>query len=207
MQRLLITLFVVKALNMRNNIDNKKDLRLCFYKYLVIPGIIVEILLGIIICTPNDLNLNFLTRPVGGPPGIAIQIGMLPCVILLLAYVVIALIYTMILPYKYHKQLGTFLNSARRFVIFSIMVLLSLDFIATIGWIEFIRWDYLDILNIPVVLSITGLAFIMTIVFLYWFIRIYRCQKIRFFSIKTAEGIGLFFATLVIIVTMLFLLL
>lgn len=192
---------------MRNNIDNNNDLRSSIYKYLVVPGIIIEILLAILICIPNDLNLNFLTRPVGGPPGLAIQMGMMPCVILLLAYIVIVCIYTLILPYKYHRQSDTFLNSVRRFVIFSIMVLLSLDFIATIGWIEFIRWDYLDILNIPVVISITGLAFIMTIVFLYWFIRIYRCQKIRFFSIKTAEGIGLFFATLVIIVTMLFLLL
>lgn len=192
---------------MRNNIDNNNDLRTIVYKYLVVPGIIAEVLLMILICIPSDLNLNFLTRPVGGPPGIAIQMGMMPCVILLLAYVVIACIYTIILPYKYHRQSDTFLNSVRRFVIFSLMVLLVLDFIATIGWIEFIRWDYLDILNIPVVLSITGLAFIMTIVFLYWFIRIYRCQKIRFFSIKTAEGIGLFFATLVIIITMLFLLL
>ena len=192
---------------MSNNVDNMNDVRSCLYKYLVIPGIIIELLLGIIICTPNDLNLNFLTRLVGGPPGIAIQIGMLPCVILLLAYGVIALIYTIILPYKYHKQSGTFLNSARRFVIFSIMVLLSLDFIATIGWIEFVHWDYVDILNLPVVLSITGLAFIMTFVFLYWCIRIYRYQKIRFFSIKTAEGIGIFFATLVIIGTMLFILL
>lgn len=192
---------------MRNNIDNNNDLRSSIYKYLIVPGIIVEVLLMFLICIPNDLNLNFLTRPVGGPPGLAIQMGMMPCVILLLAYIVIACIYTLILPYKYHRQSDTFLNSARRFVIFSLMVLLALDFIATIGWIEFIRWDYLDILNIPVVLSITGLAFIMTIVFLYWFIRIYRYQRIRFFSIKTAEGIGLFFATLVIIVTMLFLLL
>lgn len=192
---------------MRNNIYNNNDLRTIVYKYLIVPGIIIEILLAILICIPSDLNLNFLTRPVGGPPGLAIQMGMMPCVILLLAYVVIACIYTLILPYKYHRQSDTFLNSVRRFVIFSLMVLLALDFIATIGWIEFIRWDYLDILNIPVVLSITGLAYIMTIVFLYWFIRIYRYQKIRFFSIKTAEGIGLFFATLVIIVTMLFLLL
>ncbi len=192
---------------MRNNIDNNNDLRSSIYKYLIVPGIIIEILLAILICIPNDLNLNFLTRPISGPPGLAIQMGMMPCVILLLVYVVMACIYTIILPYKYHRQSDTFLNSVRRFVIFSIMVLLSLDFIATIGWIEFIRWDYLDILNIPVVLSITGLALIMTIVFLYWFIRIYRYQKIRFFSIKTAEGIGLFFATLVIIVTMLFLLL
>ena len=192
---------------MRNNIDNHNDLRTIVYKYLVVPGIIVEVLLMILICVPSDLNLNFLTRPVGGPPGIAIQIGMLPCVILLLAYIVIACIYTIILPYKYHKQSGTFLNSARRFLIFSLMVLLSLDFIATIGWIEFVHWDYVDILNLPVVLSITGLAFIMTFVFLYWCIRIYRYQKIRFFSIKTAEGIGIFFATLVIIGTMLFILL
>ena len=192
---------------MTNNIDNNNDLRSSIYKYLILPGIIVELLLMILICIPSDLNLNFLTRPISGLPGIAIQMGMMPCVILLLAYVVIACIYTIILPYKYHRQSDTFLNSVRRFVIFSLMVLLALDFIATIGWIEFTRWDYLDILNIPVVLSITGLAFIMTIVFLYWFIRIYRYQKIRFFSIKTAEGIGLFFATLVIIVTMLFLLL
>ena len=192
---------------MRNNIDNNNDLRSSIYKYLIVPGIIIEVLLAVLICIPSDLNLNFLTRPVGGPPGLAIQMGMMPCIILLLVYVFMACVYTIILPYKYHRQSDTFLNSVRRFVIFSIMVLLSLDFIATIGWIEFIRWDYLDILNIPVVLSITGLAFIMTIVFLYWFIRIYRYQKIRFFSIKTAEGIGLFFATLVIIVTMLYLLL
>ena len=89
---------------MRNNIDNKNNIRSSVYKYLVIPGIIIEILLAILICVPSDLNLNFLTRPVGGPPGIAIQIGMLPCIILLLAYVVIACIYTIILPYKYHNR-------------------------------------------------------------------------------------------------------
>ena len=174
------------------------------FKRLVIPGIIIEILLAIITCLPADLKL--LTHPVGGPPGIAIQAGMIPFTILMLVYFSVAFVYTIVLPCKYLKGSSSFLDSIRRFSIFSLIVLLLLDQLVIGGWIEFIRWDYVDILNIPVAGGLSALGFIMTGVFLYWNIKIYRQQKIRFFSLKTLEGVGIFVGTIVLILCILWIL-
>ena len=176
------------------------------FKRFFIPGIIIGIFLTLLICIPTGLNLSLLTRPIGGPPGIAIQAGMIPCVILVLAFMLVACVYVIILLCKYFKRSTTFLDSARRFLVFSSLLLLGLDFIAVLGWIEFVRWNYVDILNLPVVIGLSGFALIMTIVFMYWTIRIYRHQSVRFFSWKTIEGIGLFISVLVLI-TITFLLL
>jgi hypothetical protein len=170
------------------------------FKRLVVPGIFIEVLLAMIMCIPTGLNVNLLTRPIGGPPGIAIQAGMLPCTILMLAYFSVAFVYTIVLPYKYFKGSSSFLDSIRRFSIFSLLVLLQLDLMAIFGWIEFIRWNYMDILNIPVAGGLTLLGFIMAGVFLYWSIKICRQQKIRFFSLKTLEAVAILVGSLVLIV-------
>lgn len=177
------------------------------FKWLVIPGIIIEVLLAIIFCVPTDLNLNLLTRPIGGPPGLAIQFGMMLCVVLILAYLSVACVYTIILPCKYLRRAESFLDSMRRFSIFSIHVLLMLDFIVICGWIEFIRWNYVDILNVPVVCGLSVLAFIMTGLFIYWSVKIYRQQCIRFFSLKTLEGLAIFLGSLVLVIGLLWILL
>ena len=176
------------------------------FKRLVIPGVIIEVLLAIVTFVPTGLNMNLLTRSVGGPPGIAIQAGMIPCAILMLAYFSVAFVYTIVLPCKYLKGSSSFLDSIRRFSIFSLIVLLLLDQLVIGGWIEFIRWDYVDILNIPVAGGLSALGFIMTGVFLYWSIKIYRQQKIRFFSLKTLEGVGIFVGTIVLILCILWIL-
>lgn len=173
------------------------------FKRLVIPGIFIEVLLAMIMCIPTGLNLNLLTRPIGGPPGIVIQAGMLPCTILMLAYFSVAFVYTIVLPCKYFKGSSSFLDSMRRFSVFSLLVLLLLDLMAISGWIEFIRWNYVDILNVPLAGGLTLLVFIMTGVFLYWSIKIYRYQKIRFVSLKTLEGVAIFVGSLVLIVCIL----
>ena len=174
------------------------------FKRLVIPGIIIEILLAIITCLPPGLKL--LTHPVGGPPGIAIQAAMIPCTILMLVYFSVSFVYTIVLPCKYLKGSSSFLNSIRRFSVFSLIVLLLLDLLVIGGWIEFIRWDYVDILNIPVAGGLSALGFIMTGVFIYWICRIYRHQKIRFFGVKTLESVGIFVGTIVLILCVLWVL-
>ena len=170
------------------------------FRRLVIPGIIIEVLLALIICLPIDANMNLLTRSVGGPPGIAIQVGMIPCVILALAYLIVAVLYTIILPYKYYKGSTSFLSSVRRFSMFSVFVLLALDLIIIIGLVEFIRWNYVDILNIPVVAGFGSLSIIMTIVFLYWVVLLYKRMNIRFISVKTIESVILFIGVLMFVI-------
>lgn len=177
------------------------------FKRLAVPGIIIEVILAIIICVPAGLNMNLLTRPIGGPPGIAIQAGMIPFTILMLVYFSVAFVYTIVLPCKYFKGSRSFLDSIRRFSIFSLLVLLLLDLLVICGWIEFIRWNYVDILNIPVAGGLSALGLIMTGVFLYWSIKIYRQQKIRLFSLKTLEGVAVFVGILVLIVMTLWFLL
>ena len=176
---------------MENLTDNISFESLLF-KRMVIPGIVIELLMAFLICIPTGINLNLLTRPVGGPPGIAIQAGMFTCVSLMLPYLMVACIYAAILLYKYYKRSSTFLDSTRRFFTYSILVLLTLDFLIVFGWVEFVRWNYVALLNIPVVASLTSLAFVVTIAFIYWTIRIYKEQQIRFLSWKTAEGFAIF---------------
>ena len=187
--------------------ENINKLDSLVFKRLVIPGVIIEVLLAIVTFVPTGLNMNLLTRSVGGPPGIAIQAGMIPCAILMLAYFSVAFVYTILLPCKYFKGSSTFLDSIRRFSIFSLLVLLLLDLLVTIGWIEFIRWNYVDVLNIPIAGGLSLLGFIMTGVFLYWSIKIYRHQKIIFFSLKTLEAVAIFVGSLVLIVCTLWMIL
>lgn len=175
------------------------------FKRLVIPGIVIEILLSIIVCSPTEFELNLLTRPIGGPRGIAFQAGMLPCVILMLAYFCVAFLYSIILPCKFLNGSCSFLDSTRRFLTFSILTFLILDILVVLGWIEFILWDYMYLLNIPVVAGLTALVFIMTSVFLYWAVLIYKRTNIKFLSIKTMEGIALFLGVLILIVGGIFL--
>ena len=191
---------------MENKTNSPANFEPLFFRRVVVPGIIIGLILAFIICVPTGINLNLLNRPIGGPPGIAIQAGMIPCMILVLAYIGVACVYTVILPYKYCKSSSTFLNSAWRFLIFSTLLLLVLDFIAFIGWTEFIRWNYVDILNLPVVLCLTLFVLTMTCIFLYWTIRVYRHQQLRFFSWKTLEGRGLFLTAVALVCVALFLL-
>ena len=182
------------------------------FKRFVIPGIIIEVLLALYTLgmgnpmLPTGLNLSLLSRPIGGPPAIAMQAGMIPCVILMLAFLSVSWIYTVVFLYKYYKESSTFLNSIRRFLIFGLLVLLILDLLALSGWIEFIRWEYVHIMNLPVVITLTSLVYIMTGVFLYWTIRTYRNQEVKFFSLKTLEGVALFVVSLVLIIGALLLL-
>lgn len=179
---------------MENLTDNKSFESLLF-KRMVIPGIVIELLMAFLICIPTGTNLNLLTRSISGPPGIAIQAGMLTCMSLMLPYLMVTCIYTIVLLYKHYKDSSTILGSARRFFIYSILVLLALDFLSVVGWIEFVRWNYVDVLNIPLAAGLTLFALIMTVVFCYWTIRIYKEQQIRFFSWKTAEGFAIFIGT------------
>ena len=176
------------------------------FKRFVIPGIVIETFLVLIVCVPTGLNLGLLSRPIGGPPAIAMQAGMIPCAILMLAFLGVSWIYTVVFLYKYYKESSTFLNSIRRFLVFGLLVLLMLDLLALSGWIEFIRWEYVHIMNLPVVITLTTLVYIMTGVFLYWTIKTYRSQEIKFFGLKTLEGVALFVVSLVLIVGALLLL-
>ena len=169
------------------------------YKRLVIPGIILEILGVIIFGIAINSNIKFLTRPISGPPAIALQSAMLLCLCLCLPYLFVACIYSVILPYKYYKKSIGFIHTTRRFITYSIIEFLILDSLLCGGLIECYRWNYLYILNLPLVLGFLSFILIMTVVFLYWFVRIYRYQKLRFISWKTAEGIGLFLLVQVLI--------
>ena len=115
---------------MENRTNSPENFETLFFRRVVVPGIIIGLILAFILCVPTGINLNLLNRPIGGPPGIAIQAGMIPCMILVLAYIGVACVYTIILPYKYCKLSVSFLGSARRFLIFSILTFSMLGFIA-----------------------------------------------------------------------------
>lgn len=176
---------------------SKKDLESSLFWRMVVPGIVVEIVLAVICCTPIGMKINMLTDPMGGPPGIAFQLAMIPLAVLFFSYICVAGIYTIVLPCKFFKRSDKFISSVRRFLVYSVMVLSMLDLIVVSGLIEFIRWERFFLLNIPVVLGLTVFAFIMTTVFIYWTFRIYKHQNLRFFSWKTAEGVWLLIGGLV----------
>ena len=186
-----------KCFNLQNNVPSELyecvgNLKSALYKRLVIPGIILEILFVALFGVAIDSNIKFLTRPISGPPAIALQFAMLLCIYLCLPYFFVACTYSVILPYKYYKKSIGFIHSTRRFITYSIIEFLILDLLLCGGLVECYRWNYLYILNLPLVLGFSSFVLLMTIVFLYWCVRIYRCQKLRLFSWKTAEGLGLF---------------
>lgn len=155
-----------------NDSFSKKDLESNLFWRMMVTGIVDEIVLVVICCTPIGMKINMLTNPMGGPPGIAFQLAMIPLAVLFLSYNCVAGIYTIVLPCKLFKRSDKFINSVRRFLVYGVMVLSMLDLIILSGLIEFIRWERFFLLNIPVVLGLTVFAFIMTTVFIYWTVRI-----------------------------------
>jgi hypothetical protein len=100
----------------------------------VIPGIITEffvIALG--------LSLNLLSHPIGGPAGFVAGFVMLKFELMFSAYLLIAGIYAILLPYKYFKKTETFIECARKYLKFSAIYLTIFDTMILYQWYDCAR--------------------------------------------------------------------
>lgn len=143
----------------------------------VIPGIITEffvIALG--------LSLNLLSHPIGGPAGFVAGFVMLKFELMFLAYLLIAGIYAILLPYKYFKKTETFIECARKFLKFSAIYLTIFDTMILYQWYDCARWNLIHSLNTPVLIPLTIFTLIVTGYFIFWMRKVNQHQGIKFFS-------------------------
>lgn len=147
------------------------------FNWFVIPGIIIEISLIAL-----SVNINLLSRPIGGPAGMVAGLVMLKFELMFLAYLLIAAIYSIILPYKYYKKTCEFVNSTRKFLKFSVIYLTILDALIIYQWYDCVRWNLIDSLNTPVLIPLTVFSLIVTGVFIFWMIKVNQYQNVKFFD-------------------------
>lgn len=143
----------------------------------VIPGIITEILVIVI-----GLNISLLSNPIGGPAGFVAGLAMLKFELMFLAYLLIAGIYAILLPYKYFKKTETFIECARKFLKFSVIYLTIFDAMILYQWYDCVRWTLIDSLNTPVLIPLTIFTLAVTGYFIFWMTKVNQHQSIKFFS-------------------------
>ena len=173
------------------------------FKVFVLPGIAIEVILLFLFCVPTGFNINLLSGPIGGPGGIAASITMTMYYLLLTVYLLVAGIYSVILLYRYYRRRETFITSARRFLMFSCVWIVIMDVMIVLGFVDFFRWDLNSIMNLPVVFSLVAFAVLMTGVFFYWIIRIYKHLGIKVISkagIKSALKSALIYIILILLI-------
>ena len=161
------------------------------FKGFLIPGIAVGVLMILMLCVQPWINTALLRHPVGGPKGMAIGFALLPFGILFVTYALTSIFYAVLLLVKYLRHSDSFVKSARRFVLFSDTFLVVMDVMLVLAFIEVWRWNFFSSLNLPIVVFLTALAFIMTVFFICWTKRIYQYEGHRFFSRKTFRALAL----------------
>ena len=162
-------------------VDNFEDK---LFKGFVIPGIGVGIVLLLLFVQPW-ISTNILTRPWGGPAGMALGFAMFPLAMMFVTYMMVSIVYAFILLIKYFRRSDGYIKSACRFMLFSNVFLLVMDLSLLIAFIEAARWNFFSSLNLPLVITLTALAIIMTVFFLYWIIAIYRHEGRKLLTWKT----------------------
>ena len=152
---------------------------------LVLPGIAVMILFILTVRQPW-FSTSLFVRDIGGPAGMVIGIGLLPLAMMFLIYIVLSMMYSVLLPLKYFWGKGGFIKAIRRFVLLSDVFFIVMDILLLFAYLEVARWNYISMLNLPFVLSLTAMNVIMSFFFVFWTIRIYRHENLKFISWKTS---------------------
>lgn len=161
------------------------------FRGMVLPMIGVGALLIFWLFVQPWISTDLFTRRVGGPAGMAIGFALMPFFIIFMTYMFVAVAFAVLLPVKYLRHSEGFIGSARRFLLFSDVVLVGMDMMLVSAYIGAVRWNYFSVLNLPMVVPLTFLAVMMTVFFIYWTRTVYRYGEIKFMSWKTARAIGL----------------
>lgn len=163
-------------------VDNFED-RL--FKGFIIPGVMAEVLLILILFIQPWVSTDIFTRSFGGPAGMSVGFAMFPLVMMFVTYMLTSIVYTLILPVKYFRRSISYINTVRRFALFSNVFFFVMDLSILIAYIEAARWNVFSSLNLPIVVTLTLLAVIMTVFFLCWIIAIYRHEGRKLLTWKT----------------------
>ena len=147
------------------------------FNWFVIPGIITEILVIVL-----GLNLSLLSNPIGGPGGLVAGLAMLKFELMFLAYLLIAGIYSILLPYKYYKKKDAFLVCVRRFLKFSVTYLTIFDAMILHQWYACYMWNLIRSINTLILIPLTVFIFIVTGYFIFWMRKVNQHQGVKYFS-------------------------
>lgn len=167
------------------------------FNWLVIPGIITEILVIAI-----GLNISLLSNPIGGPAGMVAGLVMLKFELMFLVYLFIAGINCILLPYKYYKKRDAFITSTRKFLKFSVIYLFIFDALVIYQWYECVRWNLIPSLNTAALLPLTIFVFFVTVYFIFWLTKVNRYHEVRF---NTKSAIEVFLGVLGLLITVIIL--
>lgn len=169
------------------------DFRSQIFKRFYLAGVVLELLLVFMCFLPENFNplyFNVLKHRISGPAGLGVSLTLMPAVIQLYFFILIAFIYTIVLPILYFKKSRRFIPATRTFLMVGNIAMTALLSQAFIMMAPLSASDFKTYINLAGVIPVLVLGCCVLGYFLYWTISIYRYEHLRFFSGKSLKSVG-----------------
>lgn len=164
------------------------------FKRFFLPGLIIEMLVILGIFLPESINplhdLSFLKMRLGGTAMWKVGLVRLPLQLQTLFFFLVAFYYSFRLPILYKRGNPKYVKATRNFLIYGDIAIVAI--IIQIVCL-FCRLGSVDIevyVNLPVVLPVFAAGIIMAAFFIYWTVRTYQEENLKFISKDTLKSIG-----------------
>lgn len=171
------------------------------FKGFFIPGLVIELILILCFVLPESisplLGTSLLKTRIAGPGGIAVGLVFVPYQLLTIYFILVAIVNSIRLPILYKRRSEDFIKATRNFLNYGNVTLLAILIPALIQFSSLSAQDIESYVNLPVVASVFGFGLLMCGFFIFWTIKTYKHEGLKFFSKETLQGLGLSIAIIV----------
>lgn len=171
------------------------------FKGFFIPGLVIELILILCFVLPESisplLGTSLLKTRIAGPGGIAVGLVFVPYQLLTIYFILVAIVNSIRLPILYKRRSEDFIKATRNFLNYGNVTLLAILIPALIQFSSLSAQDIESYVNLPVVASVFGFVLLMCGFFIFWTIKTYKHEGLKFFSKETLQGLGLSIAIIV----------
>jgi hypothetical protein len=177
------------------------DFKKLVFNGFFIPGVVIELLLilgAVLLESINSLDeISFLKRHIAGPKGITVGLLYLPYQLLATCFFLVAIFNSIRLPILYKGGSDKFIKTTRNFLNYGNFTLLAILIPSLIQFSSLSTHDIESYINLPVVISVFGFGLLMCGFFIFWTVKTYKHEGLKFFSKETLQGLGLSIAIIV----------
>lgn len=160
-----------------------------------IPGLVIELVLILCVILPESINplegVDFLKTRIGGPAGIAVGLLYLPYQLLTIYFFLVAIINSIRLPILYKRGSDKFIKVTRNFLNYGNFTLLAILIPSILQFSGLNSQEIESYINLPVVIAVFAFGLVMCVFFMFWTIKTYKYEGLKFISNETLYGIAL----------------
>lgn len=171
------------------------------FKGFFIPGLVIELILILCFILPESISplqgTSLLKTRIAGPGGIAVGLVFVPYQLLTIYFILVAIVNSIRLPILYKRRSEDFIKATRNFLNYGNVTLLAILIPALIQFSSLSAQDIESYVNLPVVASVFGFGLLMCGFFIFWTIKTYKHEGLKFFSKETLQGLGFSIAIIV----------